>query len=232
MKKKLLPGLAFLILMQIALGEPLRHPRLRPKIPDELQDLPLALSQAEGLWRRIRRQRFRHKGQGCSPLFRRHRRRFPVPPARDSRSPSGWRDSGPTTIPTNARLISLRPILLKFLSGGEITKNIAYYFYFFFSESGEVAGIEDAFVMFNNLFGTELDFYVGQFQVSDPLFKRELRLTFEDYMVYKASPGSSRRPDLRPRPHCDIRTAFRNRPGCGGGQRKRSQPGKSLPQLR
>ena len=83
------------------------------------------------------------------------------------------------------------PYLLKFLSGGEITKNIAYYFYFFFSERGEVAGIEDAFVMFNNLFGTELDFYIGQFQVSDPLFKRELRLTFEDYMIYKASPGSS-----------------------------------------
>ncbi len=83
------------------------------------------------------------------------------------------------------------PYLLKFLSGGEITKNIAYYFYFFFSERGEVAGIEDAFLMFNNLFGTELDFYIGQFQVSDPLFKRELRLTFEDYMIYKAHPGSS-----------------------------------------
>lgn len=83
------------------------------------------------------------------------------------------------------------PYLLKFLSGGEITKNIAYYFYFFFSERGEVAGIEDAFVMFNNMFGTELDLYIGQFQVSDPLFKRELRLTFEDYMIYKARPGSS-----------------------------------------
>jgi len=83
------------------------------------------------------------------------------------------------------------PYLLKFISGGEITRNIAYYFYFFFSERGEVAGIEDAFLMFNNLFRTELDFYVGQFQVSDPLFKRELRLTFEDYMIYKASPGSS-----------------------------------------
>jgi len=93
---------------------------------------------------------------------------------------------------SNTRQIDFTsPYLLKFLSGGEITKNIAYYFYFFFSERGEVAGIEDAFVMLNNLFGTELDFYVGQFQVSDPLFKRELRLTFEDYMIYKARPGSS-----------------------------------------
>jgi len=83
------------------------------------------------------------------------------------------------------------PYVLKILSGGEITKNIAYYFYFFFSERGEVAGIEDAFFMFNNLFGSDLDFYIGQFQVSDPLFKRELRLTFEDYQIYRAKPGES-----------------------------------------
>lgn len=83
------------------------------------------------------------------------------------------------------------PYILKFLSGGQIAKNISYYFYFYFSERGEIAGLEDAFVMFNNLFGTEFDLYVGQFQVSDPLFKRELRLTFEDYQVYRASPGAS-----------------------------------------
>jgi len=45
--------------------------------------------------------------------------------------------------------------------------------------------------MFNNLFGSDLDFYIGQFQVSDPFFKRELRLTFEDYQVYRAKPGES-----------------------------------------
>jgi len=83
------------------------------------------------------------------------------------------------------------PYVLKILSGGEITKNIAYYFYFFFSERGEVAGIEDAFLMFNDLFGSAIDFYIGQFQVSDPLFKRELRLTFEDYQIYRAKPGES-----------------------------------------
>ena len=83
------------------------------------------------------------------------------------------------------------PYLLKFLSGGEITKNISYYFYFFFSERGEVAGIEDAFLMFNNLFGSDFDFYIGQFQVSDPLFKRELRLTFEDYSIYRTKVGKS-----------------------------------------
>lgn len=83
------------------------------------------------------------------------------------------------------------PYNIKLLSGGSITKNIAYYFYFFFSERGEVAGLEDAFVMFNNLFNSELDVYVGQFQVSDPLFKRELRLTYEDYQIYRATVGFS-----------------------------------------
>jgi len=90
------------------------------------------------------------------------------------------------------RLDFTSPYLLKFLSGGAITKNIAYYFYFFFSERGEIAGLEDAFVMFNDLFSSDLDLYVGQFQVSDPLFKREVRLPFEDYQIYRATPGDSR----------------------------------------
>lgn len=83
------------------------------------------------------------------------------------------------------------PYVLKLLSGGEITKNISYYFYFFFSERGEVAGIEDAFIMFNDIFGSGLDFTIGQFQVSDPLFKRELRLPFEDYQIYRTKVGDS-----------------------------------------
>lgn len=83
------------------------------------------------------------------------------------------------------------PYILKLMSGGSIAKDVSYYFYFFFGERGEVAGVEDAFIMFNNLFSTEIDLYVGQFQASDPLFKRELRLTFEDYKVYKAKPGNS-----------------------------------------
>jgi len=84
------------------------------------------------------------------------------------------------------------PYLVKFLSGGEIAKHISYYFYFFFGERGEVAGLEDAFLMFNNVLGPDLDFYIGQFQVSDPLFKRELRLPFEDYQIYATKVGGSR----------------------------------------
>jgi len=80
---------------------------------------------------------------------------------------------------------------LKLLSGGTLYKNIGYYFYFYLSERGEVAGIEDAYIHFNNVFGSELDVMVGQFQTSDPLMKRELRLTFEDYLFYKTKIGQS-----------------------------------------
>ncbi len=80
---------------------------------------------------------------------------------------------------------------LKLLSGGVLYKNISYYFYFYLSERGEVAGIEDAYVHFDNIFKTNLDVMVGQFQTSDPLMKRELRLTFEDYVLYTSNIGRS-----------------------------------------
>lgn len=92
---------------------------------------------------------------------------------------------------TNKEVDFTAPYNLKLVSGGRLAKNIAYYFYFFMSERGEVAGVEDAYIMFNNLFGQDLDVYVGQFQVSDPLFKREVRLTYEDYMIYKYNYGES-----------------------------------------
>ena len=84
------------------------------------------------------------------------------------------------------------PYGIKLLSGGNIAPDIGYYFYFYMNERGEVAGLEDAYVHFNNIFGSKLDILVGQFQVSDPLFKRELRLTYEDYQIYKTKVGKSR----------------------------------------
>ncbi len=84
------------------------------------------------------------------------------------------------------------PYGLKLLSGGSIARNVSYYFYFYIDERGEVAGLEDAYVHFNNIAKSQLDIMVGQFQVSDPLFKRELRLTFEDYQIYRTQPGQSR----------------------------------------
>ncbi|UCF07137.1 MAG: hypothetical protein JSV33_13865 [bacterium] len=81
------------------------------------------------------------------------------------------------------------PWAMKLMSGGNLASWIGYYFYFYMSERGEVAGIEDAYVHFNNLFGVDLDCMAGQFQVSDPLFKRELRMTYEDYECYKFKVG-------------------------------------------
>lgn len=81
---------------------------------------------------------------------------------------------------------------VKLLSGGPLAKNVGYYFYFYLSERGEVSGIEDAYIHFNNIKGTELDILVGQFQVCDPLMKRELRLTYEDYQAYRTRVGGSR----------------------------------------
>jgi len=84
------------------------------------------------------------------------------------------------------------PYLIKLVSGGTLAKNIAYYFYFFFSERGEVAGLEDAFLYFSDLFGSGISVAIGQFAVSDPLFKSELRLTYENYRIYKVKPGNSK----------------------------------------
>ena len=82
------------------------------------------------------------------------------------------------------------PILFKLLTGGAITKNVAYYIYYIL-ENGEAGKIEDAWLMFNNILGSELDLTIGQFQVCDPIFKRELRLTKDDYYIYKVRPGNS-----------------------------------------
>jgi len=91
----------------------------------------------------------------------------------------------------SSKLDFTSPYLLKFMSGGELFPNVSYYFYFFMNERGDVAGLEDAFIMFNDVMGSGVDITVGQFQVSDPLFKRELRLTYEDYWIYKARTGKS-----------------------------------------
>jgi hypothetical protein len=55
-----------------------------------------------------------------------------------------------------------------------------------------VAGLEDAYLQFNDVFGSGADLIAGQFQLSDPLFKRELRLEYEDYMPYRVRVGDVR----------------------------------------
>jgi hypothetical protein len=73
---------------------------------------------------------------------------------------------------------------------GVIARNISHYLYFFFGEKGKLAGLEDAFLMFTNVWD-DLDIYIGQFQVSDPLFKRGPRLSYEGYQIYESRPGLS-----------------------------------------
>jgi len=81
---------------------------------------------------------------------------------------------------------------VKLLTGGVLAKNVSWYMYFFLSERGEIAGLEDAFLQFTDMWGSGVSMIVGQFQVSDPLFKRELRLEFEDYMLYRVRVGDAR----------------------------------------
>lgn len=83
------------------------------------------------------------------------------------------------------------PYALKLLSGAPISRTISYYLYAFLFERGEVGGVEDAFITVNDIGGAPVDLTVGQFQVSDPMFKRELRLEFEDYAIYRARMGDS-----------------------------------------
>lgn len=83
------------------------------------------------------------------------------------------------------------PFVLKILSGGEISDKLSYYFYFLLNERGSIAGIEDAFIMYHDFLGSGVNLYMGQFQVSDPLFKSELRFTLEPYKIYSAAPGNS-----------------------------------------
>ena len=82
------------------------------------------------------------------------------------------------------------PYVFKVLSGGPISKKVSYYLYFIL-EKGEIEGLEDAYLQISSLGGKPVDLMFGQFQVSDPLFKREMRLERLDYEIYKARPGES-----------------------------------------
>ena len=84
------------------------------------------------------------------------------------------------------------PWVVKLLSGGQIGHKISYYAYFLLTERGEVAGLEDAYVQFTDVGGSGVSVIAGQFQVSDPLFKRELRLPYDDYQPYRMRVGTTR----------------------------------------
>jgi hypothetical protein len=79
------------------------------------------------------------------------------------------------------------PYLIKLLSSAPLSDHITYYFYAIFAEKGDNGAviIEDAWFSHDDVFGTDVGMMLGQFQVSDLMFAREVRLTFQDYMVYR-----------------------------------------------
>lgn len=81
------------------------------------------------------------------------------------------------------------PYTLKLLGSGAISRKLTWYMYALLLERGEYGGVEDAYVQVNDIGGKPVDLMVGQFQLSDPLFKREVRLMFEDYAAYRARIG-------------------------------------------
>jgi len=83
------------------------------------------------------------------------------------------------------------PFLVKILSGGELSDRLSYYFYFYMDERGKIVGLEDAFLMYKDLFRTGINVYLGQFAASDPMFKGEMRYTIENYKIYGTAPGES-----------------------------------------
>lgn len=83
------------------------------------------------------------------------------------------------------------PWVIKLLSGGQVADKVSYYTYFLLTERGEVAGLEDAYLQFTDVFGSNASIIMGQFQVSDPIFKRELRLGYEDYQLYRVRVGEA-----------------------------------------
>ncbi len=81
------------------------------------------------------------------------------------------------------------PYNIKLLASGPLSRTFSYYMYVNLYERGEFGGFEDALLIANDVGGRPVDVALGQFQVSDPLFKRELRLEFEDYAVYRVRVG-------------------------------------------
>lgn len=79
------------------------------------------------------------------------------------------------------------PYLIKLLSSAPLSKSITYYFYAIMAEKGENSTIlvEDAWFSYADLFGSGIDMMLGQFSLSDSMFPREVRMPFQDFMVYR-----------------------------------------------
>jgi len=79
------------------------------------------------------------------------------------------------------------PYQIKLLSSAPLSDHISYYFYAIFAEKGDNGSVivEDAWFSHDDIFDSGISLMLGQFQVSDLMFPREIRLTFQDFMVYR-----------------------------------------------
>lgn len=81
------------------------------------------------------------------------------------------------------------PYNIKLLASGPLSKALSYYMYINLLEAGAFGGFEDVVLIYNRVAGLPVTASAGQFQVTDVMFKRELRLMFEDYAVYTTRVG-------------------------------------------
>lgn len=79
------------------------------------------------------------------------------------------------------------PYMLKLLSSAPLSDHISYYFAAIISEQGDngTLFLDDAWVSHDDIFGSGVGMLFGHFQVSDLMFPREVRLTNQDFMVYR-----------------------------------------------
>ncbi|MGQ9427541.1 hypothetical protein ACXYTJ_04260 [Gilvimarinus sp. F26214L] len=105
-----------------------------------------------------------------------------------------WRDGEQIDVATGHTLSDSStdiqaPYMVKLLSSAPLSDNISYYFYAIFAEKGGNGEtiVEDAWFQYADILGTGVSAQLGQFQVSDLMFPREVRLTFQDYYAYRAA---------------------------------------------
>lgn len=79
------------------------------------------------------------------------------------------------------------PYLVKLLSSAPLSEHLSYYFYAILAEKGTngEAIVEDAWFRHDDVFGSGIAMQLGQFQLSDLMFPRETRLSFQDFMAYR-----------------------------------------------
>lgn len=104
-----------------------------------------------------------------------------------------WRDAEHIDVTSGARRDAdtdfQAPYLVKLLSSAPLSDQVTYYFYVIFAEKGGNGEtiLEDAWIQYGDIAGSGIAAQLGQFQVSDLMFPREVRLTFQDYYAYRAA---------------------------------------------